>query len=257
MEMAGLQSPDRLQKTLLHSPSDAHHFTGGLHLCREGIIGVGELVKGEAGHFGDHIVQGGLKAGRGVGQHDFIQGHPDSDLGGNPGDGIAAGFGSQGGGTGHTGVHLDQVVLKRAGVQGELHVAAALDLQRADYPEGTVPEHVVFLVGECLGRTDHDGVSGVDAHRVDIFHVADGDGRVIFVPHDFIFDFFEALDALFDQDLLHRGQGQGIFHERQKFLLGFRKSSAGAAQGKSRAKDDRIADPAGGFQSLFYTVGNL
>ena len=257
MEMTGLKGADSLQQALLHRPSHAHDFAGGLHLGRESVVGIRELVKRKTGHLGDHIVKSWLKAGGCIGQHDLIQGHSDSDLGGDTGDGIAAGLGSQGGGTGHAGVDLDEIVLKRCGIQGKLDVAAALDLQRPDHPEGAVPEHMVLLVGESLGGTDHDGIPGVDAHRVDIFHVADSDGGVIFVPHDLILDLFEALDALFNQDLLHGRQGQGIFHERQKFLFILRKSPAGAAQGKSRAQDDGKADPAGGRQSFVYIMSSF
>ena len=44
----------------------------------------------------------------------------------------------------------------------------------------------------------------MDAHRVQILHIADGDGGIIGIPHHLIFDFFVALDGLLYQYLMHR-----------------------------------------------------
>ena len=44
----------------------------------------------------------------------------------------------------------------------------------------------------------------MDAHRVQILHIADGDGGIIGIPRHLIFDFFVALDGLLYQYLMHR-----------------------------------------------------
>ena len=254
---ADLQRADGFQQALLNGAAHAHHLAGGLHLGAEPVVGGGELVKGEAGHFGDHIVKGRLKSGGGVGDGDLVQGHAHADLGGHSGDGVAAGLGGQSGGAGDAGVDLNQIVLEGVGVQSELDVAAALDLQRPDDPQGAVPQHVVFLVGQRLGGADHNGVTGMDAHRVDVLHVADGDGGVVCVPHHLVFDLLVALDALLDKHLMNRGQGQGVFHQFPELLLIVGKAAAGAAQGEGGAQHYRIADMLRRKQPFFHALGDL
>ena len=104
--MTGLEGTYCLEKAFLHGPSYTHDFTGGLHLCGEGVVDFSgtqflqlppfrnsglrqgserarpcKFVEREAGHLCDDIVQRGFKAGRGVGQHDLVQGHAYADLG--------------------------------------------------------------------------------------------------------------------------------------------------------------------------------
>ena len=68
----------------------------------------------------------------------------------------------------------------------------------------------------------------MDSHRVQIFHVANGDSRVVFIPHHLVLDLLVSPDALLDQHLTHRGQLQGIFHKSPKLLLTVRKPSPGS-----------------------------
>ena len=55
-ELPVLQGADGLQKAFLKAAAHAHDLAGGLHLGGEPVLGIRELVKGEPGHFGDHIV---------------------------------------------------------------------------------------------------------------------------------------------------------------------------------------------------------
>ena len=82
----------------------------------------------------------------------------------------------------------------------------------------------------------------MDAHGVEVFHVADGNGGVVGVPHDLVFDFLEALDAFLHQNLMDGRQHQGVFHDFPEFFLVIGKSAAGAAQSKGGAKHHGIAD---------------
>ena len=77
--------------------------------------------------------------------------------------GVAGGLGGQSGGTGHTGVNLDDRVLEGLGIQSKLHVAAALDLQGGDDVQSGGAQHLELPVGQGLGGGHHDGVAGVDA----------------------------------------------------------------------------------------------
>ena len=206
MQMAhtGLQGPNSLEQGFFDGTTHGHDFAGGLHLGGQRIGGVRELIEGEPGHFGHHIVQGRLEAGGGVGQLDFIQVHTHGDFGGDPGDGVTAGLGGQGGGTGHTGVDLNEVIAEGSRVQSKLDVAATLDFQGADQLQSAVAEQMVFLIGQGLAGSHHDGVASVDAYGIDVLHVTNSDGRIIGVTDDLIFDFLVALDALFHQHLMDR-----------------------------------------------------
>ena len=175
----------------------------GLHLGGQLVAGSVQLIEGEAGDLGDHVIQRRLEAGGGIRQLDFVQPQAHGHLGADPGDGIARGLAGKRRRTADAGVDLDQVIPEGIGVQGELHVAASLHAQGADDLQRAVPQQLVFLVGQGLAGSHHDAVTGVDAHGVDVFHVADGDGGVVAVPHHLVFDFLVALDALFHQHLMH------------------------------------------------------
>ena len=256
MVCTDFQRADSLQEAFLKGSPYAHHLAGGLHLGAQVVVGIGKFVKGEPGHFGDHIVQGWLEGCGGIGQRNFLQVHAHADFCRHPGDGIAAGLGSQGGGTGDPGVHLNEVVLEGFGVQGKLDIAASGDFQGTDDFQCAVAEHLVFLVGEGLGGTHHDGVAGVDTHRVQIFHITDGDGGVVMVPHHLVLNFLEAPDAFLHQHLMHRRQLQGGLHQLFQLLGVVGKAAAGSPQGKGRTEHHRIADFLCRLQSLLHRGGN-
>ena len=112
MERADFKRTYAFEQALLKGPAHAHHLAGGFHLGAERIVGVRELIEGEAGQLGDDIVQGRLKGSGRVGQPNLVQGHAHADLGGDPGDRIAAGFGGQRRGAGDPGIYLDQIILE-------------------------------------------------------------------------------------------------------------------------------------------------
>ena len=257
MPYPNLQRADRLQQTFFHGAANAHDLAGGFHLRAQRIVGVGKFIKGEAGHLRHHIVQCGLKGSGGIGNGDLVQRHADGDLRADSGNGIAAGFAGQCGRAGHTGVDLDEVILKTARVQRELHIAAALDFQGPYDLQGAVPEHMILLVGQGLGGADHDAVAGVDAHRIDIFHVADGDGGVVGIPHDFVFYFFKALDGFLHQHLMDGRKHKGIFHDLMTFGLVVCKAAARAAQREGGAQHHGITDLRGDLQAFFNGICDI
>ena len=252
---ADLSAPDGLQQGHLKAGGDGHHLAGGLHLGAQGPGGVGELVKGPLGHLHHDVVQGGLKAGAGLAGDvvfDLVQGVAQGDLGGDLGDGVAGGLGGQGRGAGHTGVHLDDRVLEALRVQSQLHVAPAHDPQVGDDVQRRLAEHLELLVRQGLGGGHHDGVAGVDAHRVQVLHGADGDDVAHAVPHGLELDLLPAEDGLLHQDLSDgRGVQAGAGNDLQ--LLGvLGRAAAGAAQGEGGAHDDGIADPLRHRQGLVH-----
>ena len=48
------------------------------------------------------------------------------------------------------------------------------------------------------------------ANGIHVFHAADGDGVILGVAHDLKFDLLVALDALFDEHLVNRGELEGV-----------------------------------------------
>ena len=251
------QGADGFQQALLKAPPHAHHFACGLHLGGQLVLGGREFVKGEPGHLRYNIIQGRLKTGGSVGQLNFIQPQSHGNLGGDAGDGVAGGLGGQGRGAGHAGIDFNDKVTEGMGIQGKLHIASALHVQGADDAQGAVPEHMIFFVGQGLAGGDHNGVAGVDAHGVEIFHITDGDGGVCPVPDDLILNFLKALDALFHQNLMHRGQRQRAPHHLPQLIFVIGKAAAGSAQGKGRAQDNRVADFLGGSHGFLHAVGDV
>ena len=251
---ADLQRADGLEQALLDGAADAHDLAGGLHLGGQLVRGVGELVKREARHLGDDIVDGRLEGGRGVGQLDLVEVHADGNLGGDAGDRVARRLRCEGRGARHAWVDLNEVVVEGLGVKRKLDVAAALDLQRADDLERAVAEHVVFVVGQGLRGGDDDRVTGVDADRVDVLHRADGDGGVVGVAHNLELDLLVALDALLDQHLMHRREGKAVLHQIAQLLFVVGEAAACAAERKGGTQDDRVADLVGGRDALFDRV---
>ena len=61
----------------------------------------------------------------------------------------------------------------------------------------------MLTIGQRLhGRHNH-GIPGMNAHWINVFHVADHDSIIVIVPHNLIFDFFKACDAAFNQTLMY------------------------------------------------------
>ena len=77
-------------------------------------------------------------------------------------------------------------------LQGQLDVAPALDSKTSNYLEAGRAEHLVFRIAQCLAGGNHDAITGMNAHRIEVFHVADGDAIIGGVPHHLVLDLFPA-----------------------------------------------------------------
>ena len=115
-------------------------------------------------------------------------------------------------------------------------MADGLDRHRA--------EQLVLLVVERLRRGHDDGLARVDAHRVEVLHVADGDAVVAPVAHHLVLDLLPAAQALLDQHLGHAA-GEGAAQRLVEVGLGLHDAAALAAQGEAAAQHHREADLAG------------
>ncbi len=239
-----LQGPDGFQEGLLKAAANGHDFACGFHLGAQLPVRAGELVEGEPGELRHNVVQRRFEAGvarAGDRVQDLVQCQADGQFCGNLRNGIARGLGRQGRGPGHTGIDFNDVILEAVGIQRQLHVAAAADLQRPDDFQARCPQHLVFLVCQGLHRGHDNGVTCVDAHRVHVFHVADHDCVVVGIPHDFVLDFLVPRNGALDQTLVHRGDFQPGFRDPPQFFLIVRKTATGAAQRVGRTHHHRIA----------------
>ena len=245
VSFAHFQGAEGFEEGTFQGAIERHDFAGGFHLGADFAICQGEFFEWPSWEFAYHIVDGRFEAsfcifGDGVG--DFIQVEAQSDLRCYFGDRVAGGFGCQSRGTADARVYLDDVVLVRLGVQAILYVTAAFDLQVADDVDGSGTEHLVLAVCQGLGRCHDDGVAGVHADGIDIFHGAHDDTVVCTVAHNFEFDFLPAGDASFYQDLVDRRKFDTAVGDFFHFIAVVGDAAAGAAQGVSRTDDDRVAD---------------
>ena len=142
---------------------------------------------------------------------------PDGDLGGHAGDRVAGRLGGQGGRAADARVDLDDIVRSaESGSSAILDVAAALDAQRADDLEGRRRAASGTPCRSASGWGDDDAVAGVDAHRVEVLHVADGDAVVGAVAHHLVLDLFPAGEDLLDQDLVDGAGGEAAADDRAR-----------------------------------------
>ena len=108
-----------------------------------------------------------------------------------------------------------------------------------------------------LGGGHHDGVAGVDAHRVQVLHGADGDDVAHGVPHGLELDLLPAEDGLLHQDLGDGRRVQTGAGDDLQLLGVVGRAAAGAAQSESWPDDDRIADPLRHRQSALHGLRDV
>ena len=189
----------------LEAVVDGHDLAGRLHLGAEGVVGINELIERPARELDDAVVERRLKARLGLagnGVRDFVQTVADRDFRGDLCNRVAGRLGSQRGGTGTRGF-TSMTAYSKDSVERVLHVAATLDAQLGDDVERGGAEHLILLVAQGLRRRNNDRVAGVDADRVNVLHVTDGDGVALVVAHDLELDLLPAGDALLDQNFVN------------------------------------------------------
>ena len=247
---ADFQRTHSLEDGTFEVAVDAHDLARCLHLRAQRAVRVDELVKWPAREFDDAVVKRRLKAGFRLlrdGIRDFVQRIADGNLGRNLGNRITRSFRCQCRRTADARVYLDDIVFVAVRVEGILRVAAAFDAELADNAQRSTAEHLVLVVRQRLGRCHDNGVARMDADRVEVFHVADGDAVIIAVAHDFVLDFLPAGYAALDEDLANHRVVEALDDDIDELFFVLRDTAARAAHRISRAHDDRIADFIGKF----------
>ena len=257
---ANLRAADRLHNAHLKAGGNGHDLAGGLHLGAQLPAGAVELVKGPLGELHHHVIHRRLKARASLASDvvgDLVEIVAQGDLGGDFGDGVAGCLAGQRRGAGDTGVHFDDGVLKAVGIESKLAVAAADDAEGGDDIQRGLAEHLILLVRQGEGGGNHNGVAGVDAHGVEVLHAAHGNDVAGAVAHGFKLNFFPALDIPLHQNLGDGGHVQAGAGNDTELLFAVGHAAAGAAKGKGRADDHRVADAVSHRQSILQRFGNV
>ncbi len=134
----------------------------------------------------------------------------------------------------HARVDFNDVVVERVRVYRQLHVAAPLDAERINNAKGSRAQQVILHVAQGLAGSHHDAVAGVDAHRVQVLHVADGDDVAQAVAHDFVLDLLPSQQTALDHQLAAHRELEALAADFPEFVTGRGHTAAGAAQGVSR-----------------------
>ena len=193
-----------LLDNLFEGASDGHHFAYGFHAAAEFAVHSAEFSKVPAGNLAYAVVKCRLEECGGGLCHGVLQVEEsvaESEFCGDESERISCGLRCQGRGAAESGIDFDNTVVFAFGVEGILYVAFADDAHMADDADGKFAEFVVFGVCEGLRWSDNDGLSGVDAEGVEVFHVADGDAVVEAVAYHLVFHFLPSLEALLHEYL--------------------------------------------------------
>ena len=238
-----LQTADRFLECFLEILSDTHDFTHSTHLRTQFVLYPFEFLEGPSGKFDYHIVsirhvfvqRTVFSAG------DLIQRHAGCQHGGHQCDGEPGRLGRQSGGTGCSGIDLDDDIPVRFRIMRPLYIGSA------DHLDGFYdfirfflqPFLHVFRNGQHRSRTER--ISCVNAKRINVFNEAHGDHVVFGVTNHFQFQFLPAKDGFLHKNLPHQTGLKTSCADSFQFFHIVNQAAAGAAHGICRTKDNRIS----------------
>ena len=258
--LARFQAAERFDQRAFKRAVYRHDFARRFHLRPNLPVGQREFFKRPARHFQHDVIDGRLEARLRIFRdviRNLVQTETERDFRRDFRNRIARRFGRERRRTADARIDFNHIVLIRASVQRVLDIATAFNLQIADDADGRRAEHLKLLVRQRLRRRDDNGIPGVDADGIDIFHGADDNAVVRPVAHDFKFDFFPSGHASFDQNLGNRREFQSARRNFFHFVTVMRDAAARAAERVRRANDDRVADAIRKFHGRFQFFENI
>ncbi len=203
--------------------TQSHSLADGFHRGRQRPVGQGELFKSKPRHLDDDVIQCWLERCRrylGDVVGNFIQAIPEREFRRDLRDRKARGFRSQCRTSGHPWVHLDDDDPPCRGLNRELNIApTSVHSHQSDDLDTDIAQTLVLPVGQGESRSDSNGVTGVDTHRVHVFDRTDNDRVIGAISHEFEFVLFPPQYRLFQQDLGRRALVETIGHHPNEFLL--------------------------------------
>ena len=253
------QGTDGFHQRALEVVADTHNLTGCLHLCGQGTFCTDKLIERQTRDFYNTVIQHRLEAcvgfsGNGV--RDLIQSVAKCDLCSNLCNRITGRFGSQCGRTADTRIYLDNTVLEAVRIQRILYVASAGDTELGDDVECGSTQHLILFISQGLGRCYDNTVSGVNADRVDVLHVADGDAVSYAVPHYLVLDLFPSGDTSFNEYFADTGKTESVREDLDQLFFVVSDTAAASAEGVSRTQYNRITDLVGEIDTSLYIMDN-
>jgi hypothetical protein len=72
-------------------------------------------------------------------------------------------------------IHLDHAVFFGVWVESILDITLTNDAEMADDFDGGTSEHVVLVIGKCLGWRNNNGVTGMRTKGVKVLHITAND----------------------------------------------------------------------------------
>ena len=241
--------------------ANAHGFPDALHGGGKNRFGPRKLLKSEAWNLGDHVIECGFERGGGFPGDvvlQFVQGVAHREFGGDFGNGKSGGLGSQGGGAGDAGIHLNDNHATGPGANGELDVRSpGLHADFPNHGKGSVAHALIFPIGQGLGGRNRDAVPRVDPHGVKVLDRTNNDAVVRVIAHDLHFILLPTEKGFFDQNFRSRGGVEPGGGKLFKFLPVVGNTAPGTAQGESGSDDERKgADFFGSGPGLVQGVGS-
>ena len=106
-------------------------------------------------------------------------------------------------------------------------------------------------------RRGTEGVTGVNAQRVNIFNEADGDHVVLGVTDNFQLQFFPSQNGFFYQNLSHQTGLQTSGTYGLQFFYIINQAAAGTAHGVSRTQNNRITQFVRNGKGFIHTVSHF
>ena len=114
---------------------------------------------------------------------------------------------------------------------------------------------MILRIGERLRGSHHDALAGMDAQRVEVLHVTDGDAVVIAVAHHLVFYLLPSFQRLLHKHL--RREGEGLFAQHIQLGLVIAEAAAQATQRVGGTHDDGIAQFGSRLPGLAYVLASL
>ena len=239
------QGTDCFEQGSFKATFNSHNFAGSFHLSTQSTVSSYEFIERPAREFEYDIVNGRFEAsfgGFGYSIFDFVQGVTNSNFAGYFSDGITSCFRCQSGAAAYARVNFDNIVVFGVRIQCQLYVTTTTNTQFTNDVDGCFTEQSQFSFVKSLSRSNYNGVTGVNANGVNVFHGAYGNAVVSSVADYFEFDFFPASDATFNQALTDGAVAQAFLYNVNQFVFVVSNTATSAAQGVSGANDQRIAD---------------
>ena len=209
-----LQRTDGLHKGTFKIITDTHDLSGCLHLSRQCTFCTDEFIEWKSWNLYYTVVKHRLKACVSLLRNrilNLIQSITKCNLSRNLGNRISCCLRCKCRRTADTRIHLDNTVLKCLWMQCILYVTSSCNIQLTDNIQCRSTKHLILFISQRLRRCYNDTVTGMNAARLNIFHITYSNTVTIAVTHHLILDLFPSGDTTLNQNLTNTRKTKSIF----------------------------------------------